>query len=37
MMSLLISLVIVSFNYILRTIIIGLIMWIGKKTYSKQF
>lgn len=37
MMSYLISLVIVSFNYILRTIIIGLIMWIGKKTYAKQY
>jgi hypothetical protein len=37
MMNYLISLIIVSFNYILRTIIIGLIKWIGKKTYAKQY
>jgi hypothetical protein len=29
-----ISLLIVVFNYILRTIIIGLVNWVGKKTFS---
>lgn len=31
------SVIIVSINYILRTIMIGLIKWIGEDTHSKQF
>ena len=27
---------VVAFNYLLRTIIVSLIEWIGKKTYSSQ-
>ena len=36
-MTLLMSLLVVTFNYILRTTIIRLIKWIGSKTYSSRY
>lgn len=35
--SVLISLLVVTFNFILRTTIISLIKWIGMKTFSRQY
>jgi hypothetical protein len=35
--SVMVSLLIVSFNFILRTTIIALVKWIGKKTFSEQY